>query len=211
VDEVKTRRLATVSLVALLFIGGMIAVFQLLHSNPPKAALAVGTNSKPTPVILPKSLHPGRAGQVANQAGRVANVVMPQDLPPPRPWLRVDFTLQLDAPTAALYQQMVTLMGGYTAVPNDRLNYFSAVLNNPDFVLERWGGLLSNVQPNPMGGYLLTVKIGPQLSSPTSQPMIFNWNYGEQFSVDANNNIQYVGFLDPDNGAGKLPGMSAIP
>jgi len=214
---VKTARLATVSIVALLFVGGMLGIVFLQPSTPPAVVSSPILSAAPVatpnaaPVILPKSLHPGKAGPVANQAGPVANVVMPQDLPPPRPWLRVDFTLQLDAQTAALYQQMVTLMGAYTAVPNDRLTYFSAVLNNPDYVLEKWGGLLSDVQPNPMGGYLLTVRVRPQLSSPTNQPTIFRWTYREQFAVDANNNIQYLGFLDPENAAGKMPQMSLVP
>jgi hypothetical protein len=42
----------------------------------------------------------------------------------------VDFTLNLNPETKALYQQMTSAISGYTAVPDDRLNYYSAV-NNP--------------------------------------------------------------------------------
>ncbi len=46
----------------------------------------------------------------------------------------VDFTLNLNPETKALYQQMASAISGYTAVPDDRLNYYSAV-NNRDFSL----------------------------------------------------------------------------
>ncbi len=52
----------------------------------------------------------------------------------------VDFTLKLDPETKALlYQQMTSAISGYTAVPNDRLNYYSAVNNPPNWVIGGMG------------------------------------------------------------------------
>lgn len=123
------------------------------------------------------------------------------------PWsVSVDFTLNLDPQSQALYQQMATAISAYIGVPNDRLNYYSAVNNPPNWVIGGWGGLVHDVEPDGNGGYVVTVLVNPDLSAtPYGTGVTISTDYSERYSVDANNNVQYLGFLDPGGWAGQQP------
>jgi len=123
--------------------------------------------------------------------------------------VRVDWTLNLNNQQEALYQQMTTLLSNNTTIPQDRLNYYSAVNNPPTYVISGWGGVLTNVQQQGNGTYLLTVSVCPFFSAAAlfgSSTEVFT-DYSEQYSVDANNSLSYVGFLDPKGWAGQMPAM----
>jgi len=125
---------------------------------------------------------------------------------PPRPWVTVLLGLNLDANTQTLYQQMATLLSGVTAVPNDRVNYDSAVIND----IANWQASLSNVQSDGSGGHAVTLRVGPVIAEGkwfgSSGTMASD--YTEIYHVDSKNNITYVGFTDPNGSAGQEPVFS---
>jgi hypothetical protein len=112
----------------------------------------------------------------------------------------------LDQNTQQLYQSMQNSLNGSTFVPNDRTNYYSAVINVNGFVLNDWGGIITNVQPN-ANGFLVTVDVVPSLSSDTVGPnaIICDSDYSEQYQVFGDGSFQYVGFLDTQGLAGQMP------
>lgn len=119
----------------------------------------------------------------------------------------VDWGLQLDAPTQALYQQLADLFSTLTTVPADRTNFYSALAQQrPDLIINGWNGMLTNVQTNPDGTYTVTVTAIPSFSNATQLTVLSL--YSERYSVDQNMNVTYLGFLDPENLAGTLPAMS---
>lgn len=157
------KRLATIAVVAL----GVVGLWgpargQRVKSNrtPPGNKASRGLARSPGPP-RPKHKH-FNAGPAAYHPLAVRD-----DALPPRPvWdVGVDWSLQLDPDTQALYQRMADLLSGVTTVPNDRLNYYSAVNKPPDWVIERWSGLVTNVQPAAGGGYTVTVTANPHFTN----------------------------------------------
>lgn len=196
------------SLVAVFVVAGSLGSVrgQRAKSTRPNSSARkemVGTPSpKPEPSHLilniptkdlPSSLLPPKPAPAAAQ---------------PQPFWRVSVSwgLQLDANTQALYQHMADLLSGVTAVPNDRLNYYSAVNRPPDWVIGGWTGMVTDVQPSVGGGHVVTVTANPVFPDWTSVT-IFS-DYSEHYNIDQFNNIVYVGFSDPNNWAGKMPGFA---
>lgn len=147
-----------------------------------------GVAQEPTTSPVPKKVlgsKPGSAAhkvQLANNAGTWS--------------VQVDWTLDLNNQQETLYQQMATLMSGYTTVPQDRTNFYSGVSGT--YTINGWGGVLNNVKQQSNGTYLLTITVSPFIA----QGVILT-DYQEQYSVDANNNVTYAGFLDPLGWAGE--------
>lgn len=77
-----------------------------------------------------------------------------------------DTKANLNQGEVQLYQNMVNLLNGYANVPQDRLNYFSALNNANGCTITGWQGYISNVQPN-CNGYAVTISITPTLASNT--------------------------------------------
>jgi len=206
-----TRILATVSLGAGLILCGAFVLIHDQSSVSPKATPALIPNL--VPGALPNAAQFGypmeRTGPLSKQSPLGEphpDEVARQIFTPRDPWVEVDWSLKLDPKTEALYKRMATVVSGYKAIPKDRLNYYAAVNNPPDYLIHGWGGMLNNVQPLPNGGYLLTVSVEADLSVTAWRiPMMYSSDYSEQFSVDVNNKLEYVGFLDPNGWAGKMP------
>jgi hypothetical protein len=118
--------------------------------------------------------------------------------------------LNLDQATQQLYQNMVNILNGYTGVPNDRLNYYSAIVNADGYSVGVWTGGISSVQPN-CNGYLVTVLVTPAFSSPDYGPVgvPVDSDYSEQYQVFNDNTFQYVGSLDPQGLAGQMPAIAS--
>ena len=132
--------------------------------------------------------------------------------PPPDPFpVAIDPTLNLDPDTQALYQQMATALDGYAAVPNDRLNFYSAINNPPNSAVTCWGGFVEDVQPAAGGGYQVTVAVTASTATsdlgPRTLPAMAG-PYYELYNVNGGV-IQYLGFQDPRNVAGQPPVYSA--
>ena len=129
--------------------------------------------------------------------------------PPPPPFgpgsptwqVSVDWGLTLDDDTQQLYQQMADLLTTVTDIPADRLNYYSAV-NNAEWVIGGWNGMVDNVQPAAGGGYLITVSAVPYFPDRT-QVAIYS-EYTEQYLINQGT-MTYVGFQDPNHLAGTMP------
>ena len=116
----------------------------------------------------------------------------------------VEYSLQLDPATQTLYAQMASTLTGYPNVPPDRTNYYSSVVGQAGYSINGWGGLVSNVQPNCYGN-LVTVQVFVNLSSDTLGPatIVLSSYYFEQFQVNNDNTINYLGFLDPNATTGQ--------
>ena len=115
----------------------------------------------------------------------------------------VNPNLNLDANTFALYQQMATTLSAVTDVPNDRLNYYSAVNQPPVYQILGWEGMVSTVQAN-NGGYLVGVSVVPYLSAEGGAGVVSNSDYLETYQI-TNGVVQYVGSADPQSLAGQMP------
>src|SRR4051812_33800691 len=80
----------------------------------------------------------------------------------PRHWsLAVNWGLDLDDPTRALYRRMVDLLSAVTAVPADRHRYYSAYDFPPEYVINGWTGIVNDVRQADGGGYVATVSVFP--------------------------------------------------
>jgi len=166
------------------------------RATPARAVPAA--RGEPVPIrkdSIPKSRTPGRPKFLAQTAPT-----------PPTPWVTVISGLTLDANTRTLYQQMANLVSGFTAVPNDRVNYYSAVIND----IANWTGSLTSVQSTAQGGYVVTVLVVGEVAEDklygSSGCLITD--YSEIHNLDANNNVTYAGFTDPDGLAGARPANS---
>ena len=138
----------------------------------------------------------GTAHQKA--VGSMALASARQD-PPSFDDLTVDWGLTLDQDQQLLYEEMIAVLGGVTTVPNDRGAFYSA-LNGQ---IAGWSGMVTDVTEN-NGVSIVTVLVAPYLDTP-----MFNvdGNYSEQYAVDQNNDVTYLGFLDPDNASGLDPSI----
>jgi hypothetical protein len=120
--------------------------------------------------------------------------------------LSVDPQLQLDAPTQQLYQQMSNAINGNAFVPNDRLTYYSSVNDQNSYTINGWAGFVENVQDDGNGGYLVSIRVSPQLDSTDFDlnSIVCDFNYTETY--DVNNGVcNYVGFADPAGLSGQMP------
>jgi hypothetical protein len=117
--------------------------------------------------------------------------------------------LNLTEGQQALYNDMALAVSGYTTVPQDRLNYYSAVNSPPNYVINGWGGIITNVAAQDGGTYLVTVAVFPYLSTAAlGASTMVGSDYSEQYSVDESENVTYAGFLDPQGLAGSMPVLS---
>jgi hypothetical protein len=112
--------------------------------------------------------------------------------------VHVDPNLNLDQNTLALYEQMAADFDGSTIVPNAQTTYYSAFMNNQDYPLNGWQGIVENVQSN-NGGYLVTLQVVPMLDTGSA---IEN-DYTEQYQVNNDGTYQYIQSFDPQNLAGQ--------
>jgi hypothetical protein len=131
---------------------------------------------------------------------RRAMVARIQEYVPPFP---VIVDPELDPETKALHEQLAKQLSG-VGVPDDRLNFYSALIGAPGYRITGWTGVLDEADPIP-GGYLVTVRVGPSLESDElGNATIVDSEYAEQYRV-VNGTVQYVGFLDPEGMFGKFP------
>ena len=148
-----------------------------------------------------KNLPTKQEAHAKGAAQRAFGGIRAADDPGPTFPVTVDFTLTLDANTQALYQQMATALSGYTTVPNDRINYYSAFNNWADYQISGWVGMVQNVQSID-GGNVVTVGVVPQFTNASS--IVVN-DYSEQYFVGNDGRITYQGFTDPNGWAGQSP------
>ena len=122
-----------------------------------------------------------------------------------------DTQTNLDPNTAQLYQTLASVLNGSLRVPNDRLNYYSAVNSQNDCQILGWEGIVTGVAPN-ANGYLVTLDVHPYLGSVTdgASAFVVSGDYSEQYQVNNDGSFQYTGFLDPQGLAGQLPAISGF-
>lgn len=119
----------------------------------------------------------------------------------------VDWSLKLDAPTKELYERMATILSTVTTVPNDRLTYYSAINQPPAWVIERWIGMVKDVQAQVDGSYLVTAAAIPCMAK-NSQLAILSC-FEEQYLI-TQDSVLYQRSLDPKHWAGLMPWMSNL-
>ena len=160
--------------------------------NNPKVIVSTPSGSR-------RSVQPARfTGPPVRAKGASFMALSPS--PPVFP-VEVDPNLSLDANTQALFQQMATLLSGNPAVPNNRTNFYSAVIATAGLTVNNWEGWVENVQAM-NGGNLVTVAVFPSLSSTDyGDSLAIDTNYYEQYFV-LNGSHTYSGFLDPLNESG---------
>jgi len=182
---------------AKLFLASLIAVLSSTLSLQPSSGQQPGTNPAApalAPAFVPQAKH-----ILTPPAKRQA---IPE---PVRPFwdVKVQWNLQLDENTRALYRRMADLFTSVKAVPDDRLKFWSAV-NTPPWRIHRWLGMVANVEVAE-GGYFVTVTAHPKVEHNSS--LTFGGLYSEVYFVDHNNRFIYKGSLDPEQMAGKMPSM----
>ena len=172
-------RFRQIAVTALVFLG-VAVLLNSVHVHGGKV-----TKKKGGPVMK-QSLTPLSPVRVVNVVGT--------------PWVTVDWGLTLDANHQALYQNMATLLSGVAAVPQDRDNYYSVIIND----VGSWLGMVSDVQAANGGGYVVTVSVSPLISpgSLYGDATGVGGDYSEIYHVDVNNNVTYSGFTDPEGMAG---------
>lgn len=123
----------------------------------------------------------------------------------PSPWVSVEWGLTLDVNTRALYQHMADVLSAVTAVPNSRLNYYSAVVND----IAGWSGMVTNVQAVAGGGYSVTISVeaNPAAGSQYGDAAKFYSDYSETYHIDVNNNVTFAGSDDPEGLSGLVPAV----
>jgi hypothetical protein len=193
----KTRFILAATVLA--FLAGMVMLGR--DRLGAQVARPVSRVTKPSPTDLTKTSK--RLKRPSLNGGRIP---LAEDDQPPAFCVVVDPTLNLTPDQQALYQQMATDLQDVAAIPNDRLNYYSAVNNPPNYVIRGWGGTVQNVQPDCCGGYLVTVFVKPHLSTTAygNSTIILTSDYCEIYQV-TNDVPQYVSFTDPAGLAGQMP------
>jgi hypothetical protein len=118
---------------------------------------------------------------------------------PVRPFfdVSVDWSLKLDQSRRTLYGRMATVLSGVTALPKDRTNYYSGVGQ-----VSRWTGMVNSVTTN-NGINTVNVSVFAKLAAIDSATLLSD--YSEQYSIDQNNVVTYLGFTDPNGWAGSTP------
>jgi hypothetical protein len=109
----------------------------------------------------------------------------------------VDWGLTLNQGDLALYQQAASVLTSVSAIPNDRLNYYAAITVN------NWTGLVTDVQPDGNGGYIVTATVDPLMDSTeygSSGSMLSD--YSETYAIAIDGSVTYLGFHDPNGWAG---------
>jgi hypothetical protein len=134
----------------------------------------------------------------AQPAGAMLIAASQQDQPV---WaVNVLSSSNLDQQDQQLYQNMANVLTGVSAIPGARTSFWSAV--GPS--ITGWGGSVSSVVPDGLGGNFVTVLTDPNLST-GEVPFL---NYSEVWDVDANGNATFVQSLDPDGVSGQMPMMA---
>jgi hypothetical protein len=119
--------------------------------------------------------------------------------------------LNLGMDDQQLYQSMASVLTGVVIVPNDRLNYWSAVNNPPNSSISSWYGSVTVVTPDGNGGYLVTVAASPNVTLASGGAVSASLgNYTEQWDIDVNNNATFVQSFDPEGLAGQMPTLMAL-
>ena len=117
--------------------------------------------------------------------------------------VNVLWSLDLDPQDQLLYQNMANVLTGVSAIPGPRATFWSAIAPS----ITGWGGGVSDVVPDGLGGYLVTVRTGPFVTLPDGTSPIAVLDYSEQWHVDANNNPTFVQSLDPYDESGGMPDL----
>jgi len=111
--------------------------------------------------------------------------------------ISVAWSLELDQAQQTLYGQMATILSGVTDVPPSRTNYYSDV--GP---IDSWKGMVNSVITT-NGINTVNVAVFPILTGNDSTSVVSD--YSEQYSIDQNNVVTYLGFTDPNGWAGQTP------
>jgi hypothetical protein len=191
--------------VAIAWLGFVSVSIGLVAIHAARQAMAQAT--KPSPASDKKSSF-ARKNTATRQGvvggGMVAHGMPDDDGLPPFNVL-VDPTLTLTPAQLAIYQQLATDISGFATIPNDRLNYYSAINSPPDSTIGGWNGLIQNVQANDCG-YVVTVFVTPNLSTTDfgGATVICVSDYCETYQV-TNDIVQYLGFTDPNGLGGQSP------
>ncbi len=193
----KSKRAMIVPLGAVCVVGAMLAVVHAQQGDKTKQGARTKSStlgSGPVTKGLPGASTAPVAGglQPATQAASWPVTIL--------------WTLNLNQNQQNLYEEMALVLSSYTTVPQDRLDYYSAVNSPPGSVINGWSGVLTNVQAEAGGSYLVTVLVSPYLSTATYGAVTsVDTDYSEQFTINANDQVTYVGFLDPLGYAGETP------
>ena len=198
-----SSKVAVAAILGPLSLAFVLGVVRAQRVNPSRASRTGAAASKPK-AVAKHALNDVKAKKAPAQGARGGKLVA-LDQQPPFWDVGVDWGLQLDAETQALYQQMANLFSTVNAVPNDRLNYYSAVNDPPNWTIQNWTGLVTGVAANGDGTYQVTVTANPCFAQSTT--LVILSDYSEIYHVDQNNNATYVGFSDPNNWAGTIPGL----
>ena len=109
----------------------------------------------------------------------------------------------LDPDTQVLYRQLADAVATVQVVPNDRLNFYAYHNDGVNWIIGSWGSSVTDAQPNPNGGYDVTLVVGPAFAkTPYEAQICVSGGYSEVYWVDPNGNVQFLGAQDPDNRAG---------
>jgi hypothetical protein len=110
----------------------------------------------------------------------------------------------LDAGTVQLYQNIANVLNGYNVLPDNRANFFSAYNADNGFSIFLWNASIVAAQQN-CNGYLVTLRVWPGMSSTFGTDCIINdLSYSEQYQVNNDSTVVYIGSLDPNGQAGLL-------
>ncbi len=113
----------------------------------------------------------------------------------------------LDQTTRQLYQAMQDALDGYAVTIDARTAYYSAVDNVNGYTVNGWQGIITDVEQN-ANGYLVSIDVVPGLSADwTACAVIVDSDYSEQYQVNNDGSVVYVGSLDPKGLAGQMPTM----
>ncbi len=151
-----------------------------------------------TPGCEQSALKTQRAEPVNHLSGSPINNALRNDIPPSTWAVSVDWGLRLDPNTQALYQNMANAVSTFTNVPADRLHYYSALINNVK--VTGWAGMVTNVAAIP-GGYKVTATVTPM----TGTGVTYDTDYSENYFIETNNVVNYLGFSDPLGLGGHMP------
>ena len=143
----------------------------------------------------------GAVRKMANLAPQLQKL----DAHPPAPvWsVDVDWGLTLNQTDLALYQQVAATLTGVNAVPNDRTRYYAAIIDPPDSDVHNWNGLVTDVQADGNGGFVVTATVDPLMDlTEYGSSGSMRSDYAERWLIAADGTVAYLGFLDPNGWAG---------
>ncbi len=181
---------------SLIALGVVALCLASLAASPPQRR---ATSRQPSVLdaVIPKDAKPGMAPRMSAM-----------DITAPAWDVTVDWSLQLTAQNAAIYQQMASAIAGVNSIPADRTNYYSMVVNQPGFTVNGWTGMVNDVAADGNSGNFVTVAVFPLLTSDQfGYPTQIASDYSERYNVAGDGTITYLGFLDPQGLAGQPAAM----